>query len=680
LALDRTSTLLISEFYPCALRSDEYFVISNVGSGSVNLRNWTVTDGEGAILFVSDLAVPSNGRVSVSENASSFRCAFGRDPEVSLANRSAVSCSGSFRLADGGDAVWLMRPDGSLSDFVVYGDADTDSTGWMGQSVPRIKQGEVAKRVLHGSTMLDTNGSVDWCPFREYRYGFTDIPSFSTRVAGGSVVAFVSPDCSLDTILSGIVSAKSSLKICTYEIASVPVCRALLDAYSRGVAVRLLVDGAPAGGLKGDEVACLSVLASVGISVVTINGNLSERCVQHIGALHAKYMVVDGLKSFVLSENFVDSGLPSDPLFGNRGWGIEVVDASLAAHLSQVFDSDSRSDRPDVVEWWMDHRNNRSAVLPVAPKLGQHEPEFMPLVTMNEVWVQAIVSPDASVNAPYLASLIAHSSDVLISQFQADTTWNFRWTGAETSPLVDSAISAMRGGASVRGLFDSSWYNLDGNKRIVDLLSGVARNESLDGVFAQLNTRSPAAILHNKGVILNEKTTLISSNNWCFASFARNRELALLVESTEVAAFFRRVFETDWVPDTTAPVADAGFDRTVSPGGEVVLDARGSEDDRAIADWSWDLGGDGSTDCADAVYELTFDRPGRYRVVLIVTDAWGNEDSDTVYIDVADASSVRAPMQRERYVWWLPMASGVLGTLAGILIARKRVHAHKINH
>lgn len=676
-ALGAPEELLISEFYPCALCSDEYFAIANVGSGPVDLRNWSVSDGEGTITFASGPTVFPNEMVRVSANASSFRCAFGREPEVSLADPS-VLCSGTFRLADVGDSVLLKRPDGTVEDFVIYGDADTIPEGWTGSPIPRLRQGEVAKRIS-APVARDTNCSADWFPFREYRYGFTETPAFSAKIAGGSVVAFVSPDCSLDTVLSGIESAQTSLKLCTYEIGSVPVCRELMEALHRGVTVRLLVDGSPAGGLGNEGISCLSVLANAGVSVMSVNGNLTEDSVQHVGALHAKYMVVDGARSYVLSENFVRSGLPSDSLFGNRGWGIEIVDAGLAGHLSRVFDSDFRASRPDVKDWRDDLRWNRSAVLPEEPHSVPRQPPLVPLVTANDAWVQVFVSPDASVTAPFLAALVTASRQVLISQFQADITWDFRWTGTRSSPLVDSVVSAMRGGATVKGLFDSSWYNSEGNERIVGLLSGLAQNESLDGAFAQLDSRSPISILHNKGVILDGRMSLVSSNNWCFASFARNRELALLIDSREVASYFRTAFELDWTPDTTPPVVDAGLDRTAAPGQSLVLDSRGSADDRAIADWAWDLGGDGEVDCTEPVYELTLDRPGRYRVVLEVKDAWGNEGSDTVYIEVTDAGG-NGPELPDRPPWWVPLASGAFGALAGVLLARKKIRAHKVNH
>ena len=678
-ATDGEGRLLISEFYPCALLSDEYVAISNAGTTSTVLRNWTVTDGEGSIVIRSNLTILPGSRITITTNSSSFEEAFGRSSELVVGNRTAISTSGTFRLADGGDTIELRRPDGSLADAVAYGESVSSLQGWMGPPIPRIRQGEVAKRSVIAQSLVDTDSMSDWMPFREYRYGFTEAPAFGTKVGAGAVVGFVSPDCSLDVLVSGINSAMESVMLCTYEIGSVPVCDALIDARTRGVTVSVLVDGAPAGGLQEDGLACLSSLSNAGIKVLYVNGNLSEDSVQHVGALHAKYFVVDSARSFVLSENFVSSGLSEDGIYGNRGWGVAIEDLGLAEYLLKVFESDSREDRPDVRDWRMDRRYNRSAVLPERAPMARGQGVQGPLISSEDAWIRVFVSPDASVNEPFLAPLVSSSGEITVQQFQVEVLWDYRWTGARSNPMLDSLITAMRHGASARGLFDSSWYNLEGNKRAVDFLTGVIRNESLQGEFAQLNPLSPISIVHNKGAILDARKTLISSNNWCFASFARNRELAVLVESVEVASYFQSAFEMDWVPDTTPPIADAGFDRSVHPGAEVLLSSNRSLDDRAIARRSWDLGGDGRIECNETTYRLTLDRPGRYRVVLEVLDAWGNSARDVVTIEVVGRSDTGSSIPA-RGPWWGPCASGAAGAIVGLLLARRRIRAHKVNH
>ncbi|MGB2581154.1 MAG: hypothetical protein WBD03_01630, partial [Thermoplasmata archaeon] len=49
--------VIISEFYPCAVCDDEYFVLTNAGSSSVSVEGWEVTDGEGVVVFVDPMYV-----------------------------------------------------------------------------------------------------------------------------------------------------------------------------------------------------------------------------------------------------------------------------------------------------------------------------------------------------------------------------------------------------------------------------------------------------------------------------------------------------------------------------------------------------------------------------------------------------------------------------------------------
>ncbi|HIJ17060.1 MAG TPA: lamin tail domain-containing protein, partial [Thermoplasmata archaeon] len=82
--LDGTSpSLVIAEFYPCAANGDEYLVLSNRGSEAVNLFNWSVSDGEGAIRFLGGVLLPGQ-TLSMSENASSYASVYGMPPDITV--------------------------------------------------------------------------------------------------------------------------------------------------------------------------------------------------------------------------------------------------------------------------------------------------------------------------------------------------------------------------------------------------------------------------------------------------------------------------------------------------------------------------------------------------------------------------------------------------------------------
>jgi PKD repeat protein len=93
------------------------------------------------------------------------------------------------------------------------------------------------------------------------------------------------------------------------------------------------------------------------------------------------------------------------------------------------------------------------------------------------------------------------------------------------------------------------------------------------------------------------------------------------------------------VKDITAPVADAGLDQTVDEDTVVTFNGSGSTDNNGTAGltYEWDFG-DGSTGTGMTTTH-TYEDPGTYVVTLTVTDIAGNSDTDTMVVNVEDATS-----------------------------------------
>jgi hypothetical protein len=241
----------------------------------------------------------------------------------------------------------------------------------------------------------------------------------------------------------------------------------------------------------------------------------------------------------------------------------------------------------------------------------------------------------------------------------------------------------MSRGASVEMLLDSTWFNLEMNSDVVAHMASNALNETWAGEFKLLDPSGPVTVLHNKGAVIDGRRVLISSNNWGYSSFARNRELAAILESNELATYFSNAFGLDWTPDDTAPNADAGEDQTVGLGEQVRLDAGGSSDDRAIAHWAWDIDEDGEAECTTEQARFFATRPGRIEISLTVEDAWGNKGYDTLTIEVLSDGSPTSNGGDSvgRLGVLISIVGGSIGLLIGALVAR---HQHrsirKLNH
>lgn len=669
---DVRASLVIVEFYPCAVSGDEYLVLRNRATETVNLSDWAVTDGEGAMRLTGG-ALPPGESLSLSENASSYSSVYGEPPGVHIAgwgSGDGAEVTGVFRLADTGDSIEIVSPDGTASDAVVYGDAIAPSEGWSGDSVMGARRGEVIRR-LSREEPLDTDTAGDWAHFQELRYGHTDHGVVSATVPPGCLTSFASPDCSLDVVLETLAGAEASIRLCAYELSSVPVCARLSEAESRGVDVRVLVDALPVGGMSASEVACISRLALDGVDVRVVGGSLDDGVVRHFGAMHAKYVVVDGETLVALSENFVEDGVPADRLFGNRGWGVSARDGSLASFMASVFDDDSRLGRPDVWPWLEDARCDFQAELP-EPELGEHpEGVLSPRTTVSEAELHLYVSPDVSVEEPFILQLISASASVTFEQFQAELEWTTRWSSVPClNPVIGAVAGVLQGGGSARGLFDGSWYNTEANSEAVSFLSASALATGAPASFGLIADANPVTVLHNKGLVL-DGSCVVSSNNWVYSSFARNRELAVVVRNEEASSYFLGAFELDWVPDTVAPVADAGSDIILTAPGDATLDASGSWDDRAVSEVSWDFDGDGGEDASGVRATFTADSYGTFAVRLVVEDAWGNSATDWVVVTVgADVAPGQGTERAAPAVPWA-MPACVSALVVVVLATRK---------
>ncbi|MFW6176268.1 MAG: PKD domain-containing protein [Thermoplasmatota archaeon] len=91
------------------------------------------------------------------------------------------------------------------------------------------------------------------------------------------------------------------------------------------------------------------------------------------------------------------------------------------------------------------------------------------------------------------------------------------------------------------------------------------------------------------------------------------------------------------VVDDVPPTADAGPDQNIGIGDTVELNASGSSDNVGIVNYTWSFMYDGEEiELYGETVSYTFDIIGTYSVQLSVIDAAGNNDTDTVMIEVID--------------------------------------------
>jgi len=75
---------------------------------------------------------------------------------------------------------------------------------------------------------------------------------------------------------------------------------------------------------------------------------------------------------------------------------------------------------------------------------------------------------------------------------------------------------------------------------------------STDWLEKALDAGIPADVLriqnnvHNKGIIVDSKVAMVSSQNWSADGTLRNRDAGLIIWDADVARYFEAIFDHDW--------------------------------------------------------------------------------------------------------------------------------------
>ena len=482
---------------------DEFFVLSAEGP----LDGVSVTDGEGTVSFPP--GARGEGRVVVARNGTAYRLVHGTLPDFEVLDVSpapGMVRTRDLRLGNDHDELVLL----------VHGTV-VDRVAWPGDLRPR--QGQVHYR---------ENGR--WDPrvlmIGQSRFG----PLTVLNVSG---TAFAAPDCSSAVLADLVASAQRSILLNAYELTDPVLGEALVAARARGVAVSVLVEGGPVGGIPSGEWAVLARLLDAGIPVHRIESGETAHARYRFN--HAKYLVVDDRWTMVTTENWKPAAFPPAGRQGNRGWGVVLDDPRLAAYFREVFAADLGGGdvgpiatlRPGAVE---------------TPSGQSFSPRFTPS-PFRDATVTTVLAPDT---ADQVTALVASAREsVLIEQAYITNE-----SGTRLQRYLDAAVDASRRGVRVRVLLDSAWFNTEeeaDNDEQVALINRIAAAEGLPLEARLVDLRARGLVkVHTKGVVVDGRRVLISSINWNEGSPSFNREAGVIVDDPATGAYFSAVFDADW--------------------------------------------------------------------------------------------------------------------------------------
>ncbi|KYK31160.1 MAG: hypothetical protein AYK23_00810 [Candidatus Proteinoplasmatales archaeon SG8-5] len=629
--------LLLTEVSYAPWGENEYVVIYNPLTYSVDISAWYFSDGEGVAAFPPDTIIAQGRSIIVSQNSTNFFVETLNHPDFEYTNNSADSMDMMIigtapGLSNGGDEAFLMNNYGRVIDAFAYGDSAYTGDGWDSGPVEALSQGKVAKRNLENDEYSDTNSSNDWTNLREYTMAQSDLPVETFAVSSGMDL-FSSPDSSFGEIVKAIDLTQTTIDINVYEFTNTQLADHLYGAMARGVEVNLFLEGAPVGGINATELFIARQIVERGGHVRMMTNDEANDIHQRYSYDHAKYAIFDNHSVIVLSENWVWTGVPPPDEGGNRGWGIKVDNPQVAQYFSGLFYTDWEPRMKDSVAYDSNHDKWDDGIN--CTRYGWScRPDFESARVTTAASITPVVLPEHGLSQDAILGLLADAdSRVWVEQFYIYKHWGDKYLGSTTDTpnlYLEAVIEAARRGCEVRVLLDASDYNTEPDNPIdnddtVEYVNSIAETEGLamEAKLVNLSEHNFTKI-HNKGLIA-DNSVLVSSINWNLNSVTKNRESGLIVENQEVADYFSEIFEFDWKDDLTPPEALFSLNESYVINSMVVFNASASSDNVGIVNYTWLL--DGAVESHNQVWQMMFMTQDNHTAALIVEDAWGNSGS-----------------------------------------------------
>ena len=548
----------------CPTGESEGFSLRNMSLHDADLMNFFVIDGEGTVSFTESIILRPGESVTV----------LAAEPEewmlisdfIVYGDRGIVN--DGFALNDKGDDIHVCRTDGTIVDSFVYGDSEPSGL-WTDEPFVTIGKCEMAVRNKGSSEPYD---GEEW---RIHVPGRTQY-HFSRTFEDCEVRPFSFPESDGRPVIEAIQQAQDSVIVSMYDMDERHVASALKDACIRGLEVKLLMEGSPAGGIDTDE---LGILKSLYMSGAEVHIMKSTDSYKRFSYLHAKYAVIDDTEVIVTSENWTESGFHS-----NRGWGAIIAHPGFADYVTEVFESDLHgSDIHGFDELY-------PTALPMI--LGPSEPVSTD-IRPSRADVTAVLSPDYSRET--LMEFLDSAEERIYSQ-QLDVQHS--WVFDDGSPL-SLMEEKHEQGLDVRLQVDVS-YDSPYDDDTEDGYGIYSHYQNYGGMDMRYSVWD--GTVHNKGIIVDDRVWL-GSVNWTDSSLDDNRELAVIIGSEDVADYFSKLFISDWGPGYNGHVdLDVGI---TEYDGRTHLDASGSSVPFG-SEFRWDLDGDGESEATGMTAEWTF--------------------------------------------------------------------------
>ena len=622
--------------------------VFNYGPAGVNLKGWSVSDGEGTLTFIKDIRIESGSRLTLAKAVSKDDWFSGRDSVITFTDP-RIEKKGTVALADAGDDLYLYNGT-KLVDSVCYGGKQTEQ-GWKGDPV-KLSSGKYLLRI----SSADTDTLADWILTKP---GLTNDLFDPERFFDAAVEPFSFPESEGAPILRALEKAEKEVLISLYLMTSVDLTALLCDLASRGVTVRVLLEGSVLGMDLSAELALMGALAASGGDVCMIN-DPAPKNFERFSYFHNKYAVIDQKTVIITSENWTADNLGPR---GNRGWGAVIESGGYAEYVRGIFLNDVDPRYGDVHPLADYVSSFYPSIKPYSGDLTYGGVSSSYLTTAYDARVMPSFSPDNSWSA--LNHFINNAAARVYSQ-QMDIGSSYQ-TFSDRSPLGWLYAAAERG-VDARLILDASTDAAHANKIVSDInsASGI---EAISLRGSHKTSPVQFSMIHNKGVIIDDMVW-IASVNWTENSFMNNREAAVIIDSPEVAGFFAELYLIDWGADPSIIeeiVLEATFEELIRDGTRIHIFAVSGPERSA---YLWDALGDGDLRGSSINRAVYTDLPEGTHTMTVKMDGTEYSASITYTIEGKEEPGPPAGTGAD-HPWLLAAAAAALLTGAAAVFVRR---------
>jgi phosphatidylserine/phosphatidylglycerophosphate/cardiolipin synthase-like enzyme len=358
-----------------------------------------------------------------------------------------------------------------------------------------------------------------------------------------------SPDTAWATLQTFLAGTTQTLVVGLYDFTSAHVAAAVKQ-HLAGKHLKLVLDHPPknptADQTDAATVADLQQALHTGLDQAWALTRLDKEATAWIypTAYHIKVAVRDGSAFWLSSGNWNNSNQPDiDPL-------TRPADADTARHRDR--DWHVVIEQPQLAKMFQDYllndltvaaAHNTAAETPgpplTPPPLGATQTpvfaQFFPATTITaKMTIAPLLTPDPDVYAGAVKSLISSATRTLYMQFQyIELPKATNSTSQAFVDLVQAVIDRQKAGVDVKIImseFETTGY--------LEQLQAMGLNV-VDNVKIQNN-------VHNKGIIVDGQTVLVSSQNWSTDGTLYNRDAGVIIHHPGAALYFQQLFLHDW--------------------------------------------------------------------------------------------------------------------------------------